>query len=181
MDHNLDKYITTSEFDKLTTENFKARLAQANLVKNIYFSNRLQSYNKNIVSNRQLIKINQSKLNLIQKNYFKGKTYLKSDDGTQNHLVFQPLSKHFQKNIGVGNGQYVYYWKSKGLSDESINSITTSAYIITPNYFGNKVRVKFSGSCLKQDKIGYTHKTIVNIYIFHEITKNNPISSYPTL
>ena len=32
-DHNHDKYITTPEFNKLTTENFKARLAQANLVK----------------------------------------------------------------------------------------------------------------------------------------------------
>ena len=31
-DHNHDKYITTPEFNKLTTENFKARLAKANLV-----------------------------------------------------------------------------------------------------------------------------------------------------
>ena len=31
-DHDHDEYITTSEFNKLTTENFKARLAQANLV-----------------------------------------------------------------------------------------------------------------------------------------------------
>ena len=29
-DHNHDKYITTQEFNKLTTENFNARLAQAN-------------------------------------------------------------------------------------------------------------------------------------------------------
>ena len=28
-DHNHDKYITTSEFNKLTAENFKARLAPA--------------------------------------------------------------------------------------------------------------------------------------------------------
>ena len=32
-DHNHEKYITTPEFNKLTTENFKARLAQADLVK----------------------------------------------------------------------------------------------------------------------------------------------------
>ena len=30
-DHNHDKYITTAEFDKLTSENFAARLKQANL------------------------------------------------------------------------------------------------------------------------------------------------------
>ena len=31
-DHNHDKYITTPEFNKLTAENFAARLAQANLI-----------------------------------------------------------------------------------------------------------------------------------------------------
>ena len=30
-DHNHDKYITTAEFDKLASENFAARLKQANL------------------------------------------------------------------------------------------------------------------------------------------------------
>ena len=30
-DHDHDKYITTQEFNKLTSENFIARLAQANL------------------------------------------------------------------------------------------------------------------------------------------------------
>ena len=31
MDHDHDKYITTSEFNNLTAENFAARLAQVNL------------------------------------------------------------------------------------------------------------------------------------------------------
>ena len=31
-DHNHDKYITTPEFNKLTAENFAARLAKVNLV-----------------------------------------------------------------------------------------------------------------------------------------------------
>ena len=30
--HNQDKYIITPEFNRLTTENFKTRLAQANLI-----------------------------------------------------------------------------------------------------------------------------------------------------
>ena len=33
--HDHDKYITTSEFNKLITENFKARLAQADLIKKL--------------------------------------------------------------------------------------------------------------------------------------------------
>ena len=78
---------------------------------------------------------------------------------------------------------YVCFWKSKGFSDERINSNTASNHTITPelSYYGTKTRVKFSGSCLKQDKATYNHGTILNIYIVYEINKNCNISSYPTL
>ena len=47
---------------------------------------------------------------------------------------------------------------------------------------GTKTRVKFRGSCLKQDKITYTHGKIVNIYIVYEINKKyNTLISDPTL
>ena len=47
---------------------------------------------------------------------------------------------------------------------------------------GTKIRVRFSGSLLKQDKITYTHGKIVNIYIVYEINKkDNTITSDPTL
>ena len=49
------------------------------------------------------------------------------------------------------------------------------------NYPGPKIRVKFNGSCLKQDKITYTHGKIARIYIVYEISKNYNFSSYPTL
>ena len=38
---NHDKYITTPELNKLTTENFTARLKQANLVTKTYFDKKL--------------------------------------------------------------------------------------------------------------------------------------------
>ena len=50
-----------------------------------------------------------------------------------------------------------------------------------PNNFGNITRVEFTGSLLKQDRIAFNHKTIVDLYIIYEITKNNPTSTYPTL
>ena len=53
--------------------------------------------------------------------------------------------------------------------------------MVLRSYCGTKTRVKFNGSCLKQDKIIYTHGKIVNIYIVYEINKIFPISSYPTL
>ena len=43
---------------------------------------------------------------------------------------------------------------------------------ITPNLdcYGTKTRVKFNGSCLKQDSIIFNGK-VVNIYIVYEISK----------
>ena len=51
-DHDHDKYITTSEFNKLTTENFAGRLVQANLVTKTDFDAKLTSLNKKINSNK---------------------------------------------------------------------------------------------------------------------------------
>ena len=50
------------------------------------------------------------------------------------------------------------------------------------NYLGTKLRVRFTGNCLKQDKLTYKHDAIVNIYIVYEINKNdNTTSSDPTM
>ena len=58
-DHDHDKYITTPEFNKLTVENFAARLAQANLVsqsniavlvKKTDIDDKLKNLNKKITS-----------------------------------------------------------------------------------------------------------------------------------
>ena len=51
-DHNNDKYITTSEFNKLTVENFAARLNEANFVTKTSFDDKLKSLNQNITSNK---------------------------------------------------------------------------------------------------------------------------------
>ena len=52
------------------------------------------------------------------------------------------------------------------MSDESIKAPNTSDNSLAPglNYIGNKVMVKFFGSCLKQDQITYTHGKIVNLH-----------------
>ena len=83
----------------------------------------------------------------------------------------------------AGSGDYIYFWKSKGLSDEKLDSVTASNHKITPelSFYGSKTRVEFSESCLKQDRVTYNYGKIVNIYIVYEISKNYNISSYPTL
>ena len=84
---------------------------------------------------------------------------------------------------GVGNSRYIYYWESKGLSDEGISSIKTSNYSITPNlnFCDTKTTVEFNRSCLKQVKVTFNHSQLVNIYIAYEISKTINISDYPTL
>ena len=92
------------------------------------------------------------------------------------------MQKYFKRIAGVDRSNCIYFWKSKGLSDERINSVAASNCSITPKLsYGTKTRVTFSGSCLKQDKATYNHGTIVNIYIAYEISKDYNISSYPTL
>ena len=69
----------------------------------------------------------------------------------------------------IASTDYVSSWKSKGLSAETIKPPTTSDNSLTPalSYYGTKTRVKFTGSCLKQSKISYTHKKVGNIYIVY--------------
>ena len=76
-----------------------------------------------------------------------------------------------------------YHENLKGLSDESIKAPITPNKILSPSqdYAGTKARIKFSGDCLKQEKITFNYGKIVNIYIVYEIEKSVDISSYPTL
>ena len=43
------------------------------------------------------------------------------------------------------------------------------------------MRVKFTGSCLKQPKSSHTHSNIVNIYIVYELSALGSNNSNPTL
>ena len=150
-DHNHDKYITAQEFNKVTTENFNAILTQTNLITKTDFDAKIQSLSKRITSNKTkhlLVENELKKLKTFDFSYFKGKVHFQ-EDGTQNYLVLQPMYKYFKRIAGVGSGNYIYFLKSKALSDKSINSIAASNYSITPrlNYYGSKIRVTFNGSC----------------------------------
>ena len=54
----------------------------------------------------------------------------------------------------ITNTDYIWSWKSKGLSDESLKPPTTPDNSLTPSldYYVDKIRVKFTRSCLKQKK-----------------------------
>ena len=140
---------------------------------------------KKINSNKTkhlLVENELKKLQTFDSSYFRGKVYFE-EDGPQHCLVFQPMYKYFKGVPSVGNGNYIYFWKYKGLSDENVASPTTTDYSsnLKLSDFFSKTRVEFSGSCLKRNKITYNHGKIVNIYNVYEISKNYDISNYPTL
>ena len=102
----------------------------------------------------------------------------------QIYLVFKPMYQYFERVIGVGSCNYIYFQKSKVLSNENITAPTTDDYSCNPqfNYLGTKTMVEFKGNCQQQDTITYTHGQVVNIYIAYEIgTNNSNNSNYPTL
>ena len=104
-----------------------------------------------------------NKLKTFDSSYFIGKSHF-GEDGTQNYLVFQPMYRYFKM---ITNTDYISSWKSKGLSSESFKAISTSDNSLNPtlNYYNTKIREKFTGDCLKQQKITYNHGKVVNIYI----------------
>ena len=124
------------------------------LKKKTDFDALLSTFNMKISAYRRQFLFVQDELNKLKtfdSSYFIGKNHFE-EDGTKNYLVFQPIIRYFKV---IANTDYLWSWKSKGLSAESIKPPTTSDNSLTPalNYYGNKVRVKFTGSCLKQQKI----------------------------
>ena len=51
--HNQDKYIDTLEFNKLATDDFDVRLAQANLITKTDFDAKLLNLNRRITQNKK--------------------------------------------------------------------------------------------------------------------------------
>ena len=115
--------------------------------------------------------------------YYHGKQYFDEGSGKQNYLVFLPINKYFKLNSVINTADYVSSWQSKGLSNESIKTPTTTNNSLTPelNYYGTKTKIKFTGSCLKQSIHSLTHKKIVNIYIVYELAASSSYDSDPTI
>ena len=119
-DHNHDKYITTPEFNTLSVDVFNVRPVQKNIITKTDFDAKLSSLNKNITANKSkhlLVESELKKIKTFDSSYFIGKSHFE-ENGTQNYLVFQPTYKYFKMIAGVGNGSYIYCWKSKVMSDK---------------------------------------------------------------
>ena len=143
----------------MATDAFNTKILQANLVKKTDFYNKLSDLNRKITKNESdhvLVKNELNKLKTFDFGYFIGKSHFEEDD-VQNYLVFQLVHRYFKF---ISNTNFISEWISKGLSSESIKPPARSNNSFAPaiNNYGTKTRVRFTGSCLQQSKISYTHK-----------------------
>ena len=87
----------------------------------------------------------------------------------QSYFLFEPKSKSFTKNGGA-----IHEWISTGIHNDSNNtdlfsvnnSNNNSPTLLNTN---NRLGVTFNGNYMKQNKLGYAHGKIVNLYIVYEL------------
>ena len=164
--------MTEIEKKNVSNAGFDSKLTQANVITKRNFDAKIIELENNI-----------KKLQTFDSSYFRGKNYF-VEDGTQNYLVFLPIFRYFKISAINNNTNYVLLWKSKGLSDKTIKPPTTSDNSLTPPlsyYYPSKIRVKFAGSCLKQDKLIFHHGRVVHIYIVYELSASSSSNSDLTL
>ena len=99
---------------------------------------KMSSRNRKIVLNETrhlLIEKDLKKFKSFDWGYFIGKSHF-DEDAAQNYLVFQSILEYFTLNTN-----WITKWKSKGLSNQSLEVVSTSDDTLTPsvNYCGDKV------------------------------------------
>ena len=137
------KYIPTPGFNKLTAENFAARLKKAHLVSKSHFDNKLTSFYRKITSMKTKYLEVQKKLNsLITKdyNFFLGRIYFSSNDGSQNTFLYQPIldTLKLKKDKGIDN---VISCKLKGVHNSKLKLVYT-AFLHSIKFSGHKMGIK---------------------------------------
>ena len=155
------KYITTPTFNKLTAENFAARLAQANLASKNHMANfdkkkdfddKLKYLGKKLFQIKQnlyLLKMNSFKKITFGLSLFIGKSCF-NNDGAELYLIPQPLYYTLRRRDDT---EKVVSWKSKGLPTEKLTTLTTDDNSFPPSikrYRNSSICLIFKGSCLKQ-------------------------------
>ena len=178
--HNHDIYITTPEFNKVTSENFAARIKQANFVTKTEFDNKLTSFNKRSTSNKtRHLEVEKKLTSLITKdyNFFFGRVHFTSNDGFWNMFAYQPTLNVSESKIDKCT-EYIIGWKSKGLHNSKLIALH-GAFSPNAKYFGNEIGIQFNNTSLVREKISYVK--IVNVYIVYDLdnwSKKNPKKFY---
>ena len=84
----------------------------------------------------------------------------------QNYLIFIPTNKHIKYFSGTTR---IEFWKSNGMSDESIENITKSDSNFSPSFVHHLLPdMNFNGHCLIKSNISIP-KEVINLYISYAL------------
>ena len=175
----------------MATSVFSVRLAHAKLVTKKDFDKRVSSLDSKILVNKpknDSIENELKKQKTFNSGYFIGKSHFE-EDSSQTFLVFQPINRYFKVIANTDyicdyyNNDFCYNTDYIGNLMDYLLKLLSHLLRLTPalGYYGTKTRVKFTGSCLKQPKISYTHGKVVNIYIVYELGASSSHNNDPTL
>ena len=162
------KYLTTSDYNKYKCEILNAKIKEKKLVDKFDISgftdnSDLDKKEAALATKAELKPEEDKKVKLqaFDSSYFRGKSHF-DDIDTQNYILLQSIYNFLKR---IANSNYISTWKSKELSHESIKSPAASnnspALALNHNI---KLRAKLDGYCLKQEKLLFTHKQVVNIF-----------------
>ena len=129
------------------------------------FDNKIISFNRKITSNKTkclefLKKLNS--LTIKDYNFFSGRMYFASNDGSQNRLVYQPTLDTLKLTKDKCT-DYVLSWKSKRVYNSKLKSLYT-AFLHSIKLSRYRIRIKFDKNPLVVEQNNYLSK-IVNVYI----------------
>ena len=191
-DHDHGKYITTPEFNGLSSENFNARLKQTNLaskngianfVKKTDFDKKLKTVtsNKNELNEvSEIVKAISTKgltKDLINKfSILNGAKYF-SLGLFQIYLVFIPAKKYIKYFSGI---TWIESWTSNGISEENIENITKSDSNFAPTFVDHHLLPDMNFNEHYLIKNNFTVIFTVGNYLFGsaKLTKNVDLDKY---
>ena len=142
-------------------KNFAARLKQGKLENKTDLDNKLTSFNKRITANKtKHIKVKMRLNSLITRdyNFFIGRIYFTSNDGSQNTFVYQPIFDTLELKKDKGT-DYVLSWKSKGVYNSKLKLLYT-AFLHSIKLSGYRIGIKFDKDPLAVEQNKYLSKNL---------------------
>ena len=148
--------------------------SQLNNLKNQHISDKVKKFDNKVKKNITDILTNKTSLEHSKSVIDDLKTKASFNRGfycynQQSYFLFEPKSKSFTKNREAVNA-----WISTGIHNDSNNtdlfsvndSNKNSPFLLNKN---NRLGVTFNGNYMKQNKLGYAHGKIINLYIVYEL------------
>ena len=108
------------------------------------------------------------KLQTYDSSAFIGQSYF-INDRSQNFLIFQPIFN--TSTMAAGLTDTIVDWKSRDLPNKRIKPHITPNHSLSPKLTwmnNSKIKVRFKGSYLKQDKTSFTLRHVVNLFIAYK-------------